>query len=49
MTSNPEEPCLQVQMLGGAKLLTSEQVEDIYEIRRKSGMAGRHPALFPEK
>ena len=39
----------QVQMLGGAKLLTSEQVEDIYEIRRKSGMAGRHPALFPEK
>lgn len=39
----------QVQMLGGAKRLTPEQVEDIYEIRRKSGMAGRHPALFPEK
>ncbi|MDE5907424.1 MAG: class II aldolase/adducin family protein [Lachnospiraceae bacterium] len=39
----------QIQMLGGAKELSPEQVEDIYEIRRKSGMAGRHPALFPEK
>ncbi len=39
----------QTQMLGGAKLLSPEQVEDIYEIRRKSGMAGMHPALFPEK
>ncbi|MBD5549004.1 MAG: class II aldolase/adducin family protein [Lachnospiraceae bacterium] len=36
----------QVQMLGGARELSSEQVGDIYEIRRKSGMAGRHPALF---
>lgn len=39
----------QVQMLGGARCLEPRQVEDIYEIRRKSGMAGRHPALFPEK
>lgn len=38
----------QVRMLGGAKELTPEQVEDIYEIRRKSGMPGRHPATFPE-
>lgn len=35
----------QVKMLGGAKELTPKQVEDIYEIRRKSGMPGRHPAI----
>lgn len=35
----------QVKMLGGAKELTEKQVEDIYEIRRKSGMPGRHPAI----
>lgn len=39
----------QTRMLGGARELAPEQVEDIYEIRRKSGMAGRHPATFPEK
>lgn len=38
----------QTRLLGGAKELTGEQVEEIYEIRRKSGMAGRHPATFPE-
>lgn len=36
----------QTHMLGGARELSSEQVGDIYEIRRKSGMAGKHPALF---
>ncbi len=35
----------QTRMLGGAKELTREQVEDIYEIRRRSKMTGRHPAL----
>ena len=39
----------QVRMLGGAKELTLEQVEDIYEIRRKSGMPGRHPAVMPKE
>lgn len=34
----------QVKLLGGAKELTEKQVEDIYEIRRKSDMPGRHPA-----
>ncbi len=34
----------QVKLLGGARELTEKQVEDIYEIRRKSGMPGRHPA-----
>lgn len=34
----------QVRLLGGARELTPKQVEDIYEIRRKSGMPGRHPA-----
>lgn len=36
----------QTKMLGGAKELTREQVEDIYEIRRRSGMQGRHPAMI---
>lgn len=35
----------QVRALGGARELTSKQVEDIYEIRRNSGMPGRHPAI----
>lgn len=35
----------QVKLLGGAKELTKEQVENIYEIRRKSGMPGKHPAV----
>ena len=34
----------QTRLLGGAKELTAKQVEDIYEIRRKSQMPGRHPA-----
>lgn len=37
----------QVQMLGGAAELTDKQVRDIYDIRRKSGMPGRHPATHP--
>ena len=39
----------QNHMLGGARELSSEQVGDIYEIRRKSGMTGKHPALFFDK
>lgn len=39
----------QVKALGEAKELTREQVEAIYEIRRKSDMPGRHPATHPEK
>ena len=39
----------QTHMLGGARELSSEQVGDIYEIRRKSGMTGKHPALFFDK
>lgn len=35
----------QVKLLGGAKELTKEQVENIYEIRRRSGMPGKHPAV----
>lgn len=34
----------QTRLLGGAKELTAKQVEDIYEIRRKSQMPGKHPA-----
>lgn len=34
----------QARMLGGAKEFTPEQVEDLYEIRRKFGMKGKHPA-----
>ena len=34
----------QSKMLGGPKEFTPEQVEDLYEIRRKFGMKGRHPA-----
>lgn len=34
----------QTKLLGEAKELTTAQVNDIYEIRRKSGMPGRHPA-----
>ena len=39
----------QTHMLGGVRELSSEQVGDIYEIRRKSGMTGKHPALFFDK
>lgn len=35
----------QTKLLGGGAELTKQQVEDIYEIRRKSKMPGRHPAL----
>jgi L-fuculose-phosphate aldolase len=31
-------------MLGGPKELTEEQVQQLYEIRRKFGMTGKHPA-----
>ena len=31
-------------MLGGPKRLSEEQVQGLYEIRRKFGMKGRHPA-----
>ena len=34
----------QSKMLGGPKEFTPEQVEDLYEIRRKFGMKGKHPA-----
>ena len=34
----------QAKMLGGPKLLTDEQVEGLYEIRRKFGLSGKHPA-----
>ena len=34
----------QSKMLGGPKEFTPQQVEDLYEIRRKFGMPGRHPA-----
>lgn len=34
----------QSKMLGGPKEFTPQQVQDLYEIRRKFGMAGRHPA-----
>lgn len=30
--------------IGGPKEFTPEQVEDLYEIRRKFGMSGKHPA-----
>lgn len=39
----------QTRLLGEARELTPAQIEDIYDLRRKSGMAGRHPATFPEK
>ena len=34
----------QAKMLGGPKLLTDEQVQGLYEIRRKFGLKGKHPA-----
>ncbi len=34
----------QTKLLGQARELTAAQVETIYEIRRRSGMTGRHPA-----
>ena len=34
----------QSRVLGGPKEFTPQQVEDLYEIRRKFGMKGRHPA-----
>lgn len=38
----------QTRCLGTARELSAKQVEDIYEIRRNSGMPGRHPATHPE-
>ena len=32
------------KQLGGPKELSKEQVERLYEIRRKFGMKGKHPA-----
>ena len=32
------------RQLGGPKEFTKEQVEQLYEIRRKFGMTGKHPA-----
>ncbi|MCQ2770936.1 MAG: class II aldolase/adducin family protein [Clostridia bacterium] len=34
----------QARVLGGPKEFTPEQVEQLYEIRRKFGMKGKHPA-----
>ena len=34
----------QSKVLGGPKEFTPQQVEDLYEIRRKFGMKGKHPA-----
>ena len=34
----------QTKQIGGPKEFTPEQVEDLYEIRRKFGMKGKHPA-----
>ncbi|MGI6195641.1 MAG: class II aldolase/adducin family protein [Eubacteriales bacterium] len=34
----------QAKMLGGPKPLSEEQVQRLYEIRRKFGMKGKHPA-----
>jgi L-fuculose-phosphate aldolase len=34
----------QSKMLGGPKLLTDEQVQGLYEIRRQFGLKGKHPA-----
>ncbi len=34
----------QSKMLGGPKHLSEEQVQGLYEIRRKFGMTGKHPA-----
>ncbi|MCQ2436736.1 MAG: class II aldolase/adducin family protein [Clostridia bacterium] len=40
----------QSRVLGGPKEFTPEQVEQLYEIRRKFGMPGKHPAnLCPNK
>ena len=38
----------QTHCLGAVRELSAKQVEDIYEIRKKSGMPGRHPATHPE-
>lgn len=34
----------QTEQIGGPKLLTDEQVEDLYELRRQRGLTGKHPA-----
>lgn len=40
----------QSRMLGGPQELSQEQVERLYDIRRKMGMTGKHPAdLCPNK
>lgn len=38
------------KMLGGSKELSQEEIEKLYEIRRKMELSGRHPADFcPDK
>ena len=36
------------RQLGGPKEFTNEQVKRLYEIRRKFGMTGKHPADWKE-
>ena len=38
------ELLFKAKQLGGPKELSQEQVEKLYEIRRKFGMTGKHPA-----
>ena len=35
----------QAQMLGGAKIIPPEKVEELYETRRRMNVVGRHPAV----
>lgn len=35
----------QTKMIGGPQILPPERVEQLYEIRRNMGLAGRHPAV----
>lgn len=35
----------QAKMLGGPQVLSQDRVEELYEIRRKMGLPGKHPAV----
>lgn len=35
----------QAEMLGGPQILNQERVEQLYDIRRQMGLAGRHPGI----
>lgn len=35
----------QAKMLGGPQVLSQDRVEELYEIRRKMGIPGKHPAV----